>query len=305
MVTYPLLEGRIYYSTFFDDLNKKIYYNKTASIVRRYYKMDIFIHTDPSFLNIVQWERNYPYILAGFTTRQGGYSNPPLDTFNIALHINNDQKNALENRKLLSKKLGVPLSRWVSGEQIHETNIKVVTHLDVGKGSTDYNSSIKNVDGLITKENNILCTAFFADCVPIYYFDPVTKYIGIAHAGWKGTVANIAQKMVEKFKTLGVHPKDLLVVIGPCISQTNYEVDKNVIQEIEEEFIEKTVIKMDKNRFLLDLKQLNVEILLQSGVLRHNIDITSYCTYEHQELFFSHRRDRGKTGRMLGYIGLR
>lgn len=265
---------------------------------------DVFIRKDPSYFTIEKWEKKNPNIIAGFTTRQGGKSKHPLNTLNMGLHINQDQKNALANRKLLSEKLAIPLSNWVGGEQIHSTNQKIVTHRDLGKGAISYHNALKKVDGLITNQKKILCTAYFADCVPIFYFDPVTNYIGIAHAGWRGSVKQMAKKMVETFKDVGVDIKNLLVVIGPCISQLNYEVDQKIIQQIDERFIAKTTIKKDNNRYLLNLKQLNIEILLQSGVLRHNIDITNYCTYTHQDLFFSHRRDQGQTGRMLGYIGL-
>lgn len=265
---------------------------------------DIFYQEDPSFLTIKKWMKNHGSIIAGVTTRRGGNSSKPFNTLNMGFHVNDECEKVIMNRKLLSEKLAIPLSNWVCGEQVHETNIAVVTSHDAGKGTIDHHDALKKVDGFITNQKNILCTAYFADCVPIYYFDPVTNYIGIAHAGWRGTVNHIAKKMVEKLTTKGVDPENLYVVIGPCISQENYEVDERIIQQIDDEYIEKTVIKKADNRFLLNLKQLNMEILLQSGVLHHNIDITSYCTYGEKHLFFSYRRDKGKTGRMLGFIGL-
>lgn len=173
----------------------------------------------------------------------------------------------------------------------------------MSKGSVSYASSIKGTDGLVTNQKGLLCTAFFADCVPLFFFDPITGYIGIAHAGWKGSINRIAEKMVEAFIKVDVKAENLLVAIGPCISQQNYEVDERVVQSIRETDRVNVVRSLGKNRFLLDLKQLNVDILLQSGVLRHNIEITNYCTYRDENIFFSHRRDHGKTGRMLGFIG--
>src|SRR5690625_3200993 len=109
--------------------------------------------------------------------------------------------------------------------------------------------------------------------------------------------------MVDTLTSLGVNINHLLVGIGPCISEEKYEVDVNVIDHIDINDQENTVTALENSRYLLDLKQLNVEILLQSGILRHNIHITNYCTYTHADLFYSHRRDGGRTGRMLGYIG--
>ncbi len=109
--------------------------------------------------------------------------------------------------------------------------------------------------------------------------------------------------MVETFKELGTVPANLLTVIGPCISHDAYEVDEQVVGHIPDEWRDKTVTARENGRYLLDLKQLNTEILLQQGVLRRNIDVTQYCTFRDESLFFSHRRDNGKTGRMLGYIG--
>src|SRR5699024_4992185 len=145
---------------------------------------------------------------------------------------------------------------------------------------------------------------FFADCVPLFFYDKRLNIVGIAHAGWKGTVKEIGAQMVKSFVQLGSQMEDLFVAIGPCISKMNYEVNDHVIKHIDENFVSKVVTDKGEGKYLLDLKQLNVEILLQNGVMRNNIDITTYCTYEHEQLFYSYRRDNGKTGRMLAFIGI-
>jgi len=264
---------------------------------------DIFQQAHPSFLRIPSWEMINPSIVAGFTTRAGGYSDPPYDTFNVGLHVQDNYENIIKNRKKLAEILAFPLNNWIAAEQIHHANIQVIDHLDKGKGVYDYNTSIKGVDGLITNETGILCTMFFADCVPLYFYDPVTGYIGIAHAGWKGTTKKIAMKMVDELQRLGVKSSNLLALIGPSISQEKYEVDKNVINQIDKSYLEKVTIKSKENHYFLDLKQLNKEILLDSGLDDKNIKATDLCTYKEETLFFSHRRDEGKTGRMLGFIG--
>ncbi|GAB4072384.1 peptidoglycan editing factor PgeF [Barrientosiimonas marina] len=249
-------------------------------------------------LALTEWEHRVPGLKAGFTTH-----NSEQERLNMGLYTNDQPDKVINNRRQLASRVGFPLESWVAGEQIHQTKTHFVTEKDKGKGAADYTASLKGTDGLITHKTGILCTAVFADCVPLFFLDPVTGYIGLAHAGWKGTVARMGQKMVEAFQARGADPAAMLVAIGPCISRDVYEVDEEVIRHIPSALREKTVTSLDDHRFLVDLKQLNIEILLQQGIFRHNIDVTNYCTFRDESLFFSHRRSRGNTGRMLGYIG--
>ncbi|HEX6594852.1 MAG TPA: peptidoglycan editing factor PgeF [Bacillota bacterium] len=266
---------------------------------------EIFVRQNKNscYLHIEKWHRLDSRLRVGFTMRLGGVSEPPYDTFNLGFNVTDDDEHVVANRKRLAEKLSIPLQHWVGGEQVHGNHVCIIHQGDRNRGAHNYRTSIEGVDGLITNELGILCTAFFADCVPLFFYDPTTGYIGIAHAGWKGTVRRIAEKMVQTFSSQGVDPAHLLVTIGPSISQEKYEVDDNVMQHIDENLQKKTGIQRGHHRYLLDLKQLNVEILLQCGVIRHNIEVTNYCTYTDDNLFFSHRRDHGKTGRMLGFIG--
>lgn len=265
--------------------------------------MDIFQKDDLELLRLKQWEENHPGLYAGFTTRNGGKSNAPYGTLNMGLHVHDEYKNVIYNREHLSKQIPFPVHTWVSGQQTHQTNIHIVHPSDKGKGAISYDTSIPQVDGLITAEKGILNTAFFADCVPLFFLDSANSYIGIAHAGWKGTVGRIAEKMVQQLVEIGADLSCLHVAIGPSITAPYYEVDDHVISEIDTSFRQGVVKKSKANHYLLDLKQLNKEMLIQSGVLEENINVTAYCTYRDTETFFSHRRNNGKTGRMLGFIG--
>ncbi|WP_163970737.1 peptidoglycan editing factor PgeF [Oceanobacillus halotolerans] len=266
---------------------------------------EVFQHSDSSILHIPKWKNYDSRLEVGFTTREGGVSKAPFATFNHGLHVSDRYEDVITNRKRLAEKLGILLDHWISGEQVHQTDVREVYEQDKGKGSRSTKHALSGVDGMITNKAGLLCTAFFADCVPLYFFDPETNYVGIAHAGWKGTVNRMAEQMIKKLQSVGSKPKNILVVIGPCISQKHYEVDEKVIQHIPMDVRNKVSIEKGNNRYLLDLKELNKHILLQCGVLRNNIDITNYCTYQHEQLFFSHRRDQGQTGRMLGYVGFR
>lgn len=262
-----------------------------------------FIQKNKRILSIKSWQNRVPGFIAGFTTRNGGVSEAPFDSLNIGLHVNDKKQRVLKNRDLLVNDVSFSIHDWVSGEQVHKTKVKNVDNVHKGSGAASLYTSIPDTDGLITNRKGILCTAYFADCVPLFFFDPKTKFIGIAHAGWKGTVHGMASEMVSAFNKEGVRPNHLLAAIGPCISAANYEVDDYVVRQIPSKYRENAVVSKGKHRYLLDLKQLNVDILLQAGVLRNNIDVTNYCTFKDRALFFSHRRDEGKTGRMAGFIG--
>ncbi|MUV36210.1 Laccase domain protein YlmD [Lentibacillus sp. JNUCC-1] len=264
---------------------------------------DCFEHHSGHLLRITKWQEIDTSLKAGFTSRQNGFGHPPYDTFNLGLHVGDEDDRVLKNRRLLGEELGFSLDRWVVGEQVHDSLIKTVTADDKGKGAAELQTALQGVDGLITDVSGIMLAAFYADCVPLYFFDPVDHRIGIAHAGWKGTVQEIAGRMITRFVKNGSVLRNIKVTIGPSISRQAYEVDETVLKQIPSKWHETTVQKTKKGHGLLDLKQLNVEILLKYGVLRHNIDVTEYCTFRDDQLFFSHRRAEGPTGRMLGYIG--
>ena len=265
--------------------------------------MDPFqIETESTF-KISDWAAIEPNLVAGFTTRLGGVSPSPYNSLNLGLHVKDAYQNVMDNRRIVSQKVGIPLESWVVGEQVHGINVKVVSQSHIGSGALDHNHSIKNIDGLITNQQRIFCTAFFADCVPLYFFDPISRWIGIAHAGWRGTVNGMAKQMVLALLKQNVDIHSLLVAIGPCISKRYYEVDDNVINHIPINWKEDVTKPTKNGHSLLDLQLLNKKFLLESGVQAQNIGTTNYCTYENQELFFSHRRDNGNTGRMIGFIG--
>ncbi|HAM82166.1 peptidoglycan editing factor PgeF [Ornithinibacillus bavariensis] len=264
---------------------------------------DIFEYDGKSLLHIRKWSDMAPALQVGFTSRNGGVSKAQFESNNFGLHVSDQYEDVLTNRLNLASSLHIPVENWIAAEQVHQGAVHVVDKEDAGKGSTSLDTALKGIDGLITNEKGLLCTAFFADCVPIFFFDSKTGYVGIAHAGWKGTVARIAEVMTNKLVDLGVDLKSLFVAVGPCISKDNYEVDSYVKERIPVEFQDKVLTPVGNENYLLDLKQLNVEILVQSGVFRNNIDVSKYCTFRDEDLFFSHRRDNGKTGRMLGYIG--
>lgn len=268
--------------------------------------MEPFVVKNESFLQIEKWVKQFPQLIAGFTTKNGGVSKNDYASLNLGYHVGDELACVCANREKLAEKLKFPLSNWVGAEQIHDTVLKKINKADGGKGSNSYEDSFKGTDGFYTNEEGVLLTLCFADCVPLFFIAPEKKMIGIAHAGWKGTVGQIAQQMISAWGREGIKPEQIFVAIGPSICEKCYIVDDHVIN-----LVEKSLVDVDKKpynlvtegQYSLNLQELNRHILLTSGVPDNHILQTGLCSSCIHEEFFSHRRDHGKTGRMLSFIG--
>ncbi|MDQ0206435.1 peptidoglycan editing factor PgeF [Alkalicoccobacillus murimartini] len=261
-----------------------------------------------SFLEAGVLTDQYPGLTAGFTTRHGGVSQSPFSSFNLGLHVADSDRDVVNNRHKLAEELGYPLSTWIVGEQVHETKIVKVSKQDAGLGTESLQSAIAGTDGLYTRDTGILLTSLYADCVPLFFIAPSYQTIGLAHAGWKGTVGQIGPRMISRWQSEeGIEAKDIHVLIGPSISGEAYEVNDVVIKAVDHCLsveMKKPYIQKENGRFLLDLKQLNKSLLLQAGIHESNIYLSSICTFS-DERMFSHRGDHGTTGRMMSVIGQR
>lgn len=266
------------------------------------------LEQETSLLRISEWEKKFPGLVAGFTTRKGGVSSLPFESMNCGLHVGDDTPSVIENRKKLCRTLDFPFESWTCADQIHGSEVAVIRSTERGRGRSRMEEAISGTDGLITSEKNVLLTSFYADCVPLLIIEPEQKWLGIAHAGWKGTAAAISQKIVESILS---HPKvsklNLHVAIGPSIGGCCYEVDDHVVKKISERLNPNTPkdwIRDNKNgKFHIDLKRVNYHMFIQAGVPREHIQVSSWCTSCHNDLFFSYRADGGKTGRMAAFLG--
>lgn len=257
------------------------------------------------YFSLARWEKEFTHLVVGFSARNRGED---LNQRNYAFHVGDQPDKVIENRILLLQQVGMPLESWTCGEQVHGTDLQLVTSGDGGKGSLARDTAFSDTDGLITNEENILLASFYADCVPLYFYSPSLDLIGVAHAGWKGTVQGIASKMVGKFKELGADPKTLHVAIGPSIGVCCYEVDERVMNAVAQALMERKSLEevstpTKPGRWQLDLRKTNVKLLEKVGVMEKNILVTHWCTSCDQDYFYSHRRDQGRTGRMVAFIG--
>lgn len=231
-------------------------------------------------------------ISAGMSTRLGGVSNEPYSSLNLGLATEDTHENIWQNRRLFFDELQTPVDQVVFSYQIHGTEILVAEKPGNYEG---YDAQITNIAGI--------CLAVsIADCTPILIHDQKNKAIAAIHAGWKGTVGQIVQKtlvkMNESFGTIGAN---CFAYIGTCIGKTKFEVNNDVAQHFEPKF--KKVIS-ETGKFLVDLKEANQAQLLQFGVPLQQIEVSEKCTVLNNDQFFSHRFEKGTTGRMLAAIKL-
>lgn len=232
----------------------------------------------------------FPQLTHGISTRLGGVSPEPYG-MNLSFSVGDDEKNVLENRKRFFGSLNIPLGRIAKPNQVHGDTVLSVTT------SGEYDSC----DALITNEKNLFLVVTVADCLPILLFDPVTNTVGVVHAGWKGSKLGILGKVVQVMnKEYRVMSKNLVVYIGPSAGVCCYEVGEEVAKEFDGKYLDKT--KGVKPH--LDLKQCNKDLLLEAGVQENNIEVSPDCTICKPELYHSYRRDKAKSGRMMGVIGM-
>lgn len=267
--------------------------------------MEPFVLKNQSLFTIESWIKQFPGLAAGMTTKHGGASRGDYETLNLGLHVGDELSAVCSNRSKVSELVNFPLNTWVGAEQTHGIHLKKISNADRGKGSNSYENSIKDTDGFYTNEEGILLSLCFADCVPLFFIAPESRMIGIAHAGWKGTVGQIAKEMIIAWGREGINPQQISVVIGPSICEKCYIVDKHVINLVENTLVDVEILPynlIDDGQYSLDLREVNKHILMKSGVPDSNILMTRYCSSCDDE-FFSHRRDQGRTGRMLSFIG--
>ncbi len=259
------------------------------------------------FLHLQEWEERFPGLVAGFTIRTGGVSELPYGSFNMGLHVGDDAAHVVTNRKALAEHLQLPFEAWTCADQVHGNQVCRVVASGAGRESLE--NVIQGTDGLYTEKAEVLLASFYADCVPLFFLDPASGAIGLAHAGWKGTVGRIAEEMVKAFETEYHANRDkLLVAIGPSIGGCCYEVDERIMERVREsaKHWEGSVSPSQNGRYMLDLRKLNTEILLEAGISKGNIATTDWCTSCRTDLFFSHRKEAGAsgtTGRMASFIG--
>lgn len=243
-----------------------------------------------------------------FSTRLGGVSEGHLGSMNLSYSRGDVKERVDENFRRIAKIMERPLEDFVFSDQTHTANVRKVTAQDRGKGllrPRDY----QDVDGLITSEEGIVLSTFYADCVPLFFVDPVKRAIGLSHSGWRGTVDGIGAVTVRRMQEeYGSRPEDILAAIGPSICRDCYEVGTDVAEVFAARFSDRSgeiLEEQGQGKYLLDLWQANVLVLQEAGVLEEHISITDMCTCCNPKYLFSHRASRGHRGNLGAFLCIR
>ncbi len=245
-----------------------------------------------------------------FTTRAGGVSKGVYAALNLSFSREGDpRENVLENYRRVAEAMGVELESFVLTYQTHTTAVRQVGKEDRGKGvlrERDY----RDVDGLITNEPGITLGTFFADCIPLYFLDPKTKSIGLAHSGWRGTAGQMGAAILKAMEeAYGTRAGDVLAAIGPGICRDCYQVSEEVYEAFSRCFasgeMEMIFTPDTPGHYLLDLWLANVLVLKNAGVREENISCSNICTAENTDMLYSHRKMGENRGNMAAFLALR
>jgi len=242
----------------------------------------------------------------GFSTRMGGVSTGAFTSMNLSFTRGDDPEKVMENFRRFGAAVGAAPEQMVFTDQTHTVNVKTVTDADCGRGilrDRDYH----DIDGIVTDCPGVCLVTFFADCVPLFFVDPVKKVIGLSHSGWRGTVGKIGMETVTLMKErFGCRPEDIIAAIGPSICRDCYEVGRDVADAFRASFTEAQYSRMitskPDGRYLLDLWQANAFILEDSGILSGHIAMPDICTCCNSETMWSHRRTGALRGSLAAFL---
>ncbi len=236
---------------------------------------------------------DFKEVAAAQSTRHGGVSLPPYATLNLGLNTTDNPKHVAENRRRFFAALGFAPEQTASSHQVHGAEI---LHVQTPGRYHGY-------DALVTQQKGLLINVSVADCVPVLVYDPVQRVAAAIHAGWKGTAQGIVRRTLAYMaETFGMHSADCRAYIGTCIDGCDYEVDEDVAVHFDEAFC---LWDAARGKYLLNLKAANETQLREAGLLSEHIEISPFSTVAHNCDFFSHRAEKGITGRMLAAIGIK
>lgn len=243
----------------------------------------------------------------GFSTRAGGVSEGIFSTMNLSFTRGDKREAVEENYRRIAQALDVDYGRFVFSDQTHTTNVLQVTEKDAGNGIIR-EREYPDIDGLITNVPGLVLTTFYADCVPLYFVDPVHRAIGLSHSGWRGTVNRMGQVTIERMQEVyGTDPADLICAIGPSICQDCYEVSEDVTEQFAAALSgheAELFYRKENGKYQLNLWRANEIVLTEAGVKPEHLAVTDICTCCNPKNLFSHRASHGKRGNLAAFLCL-
>lgn len=251
------------------------------------------------FYQFDQWVSGEGAPVHGVFTRLGGVSMPPWDGLNVGSTVGDDPAAVARNRSLLLEALQLQDRTECTVWQVHSADTIVVD------GAQGDERVLAQADGMVTARRDVTLTMRFADCVPILFYDPARQVIGIAHAGWRGTVAGAGPSVVRRMVAVyGCRPDDIQAGIGPSIGPAHYQIGEEVVKVVQAAFgtPDGLIQRGEDGTAYLNLWEANRRALAAEG-LQH-IEVAGICTASHTGEFFSHRAEQGRTGRFGAALAL-
>lgn len=246
----------------------------------------------------------FEFLVHAFCTRRGGVSEGNFSSLNFSVREGDKRENVRRNWEIVAAAFNLQVENFLVVNQVHDDRILIIDrpHFDIER------HKMASYDAIVTNQPGIALAIKTADCVPIFFVDRIKRVIGVAHAGWRGTSLNISAKVVgalrEKFSC---NTSDITAVIGPAIGQCCYQVDGRVLNAMEAEHNRRDIFSpcSSPGHWMLDLPLANTFQMVEGGVLPENIHVAGYCTSCQRDIFFSHRGEKGNTGRQLNFIMLK
>lgn len=236
--------------------------------------------------------KNIPGLIAAESTRHGGVSPVPYQSLNLGKNTADKPESVAENRRIFCEALGFSPEQLAWSKQVHGAEIRMVE----GPGGAE------GFDALITGKPGVVVCVSVADCTPVLIFDAKNRAVAAVHAGWRGAAAGIVGKTLEAMaENFGTHAADCLAYVGTCIDECSFEVGPEVAAEFEESFKR---FDSGLGKYFVDLKKVCARQLLDFGLSEGQIEISPFSTVLNNGDYFSHRKENGVTGRMLGVIGI-
>lgn len=235
----------------------------------------------------------FPQLLAAESTRHGGVSAVPYASLNLGRSTGDDPERVAENRRRFYEALEILEDQVASSHQVHGEEIWV----------TDGPGRQEGHDAIVTAQPGVFALVTVADCTPVLVYDTRNRVVAAIHAGWRGTVAELVRKTLERMRTaFGTSGADCHAYVGTCIDECSFEVGADVADHFGEPFKR---FDAKKQKFFVDLKAANAAQLRAFGVPASQLELSRYSTVLHNQDYFSHRLERGTTGRMVALIGVR
>ncbi|MFO7943767.1 MAG: peptidoglycan editing factor PgeF [Anaerolineales bacterium] len=235
----------------------------------------------------------------GIFTRKGGVSPQPWKSLNLGGTVGDDQARVMENKKRVLETLNCESDSLFEVQQVHKARVLVAEEPRIRT------QELPKADAVITNNPKVTLMMRFADCVPLLFFDPGQEVVGLAHAGWKGTLQKIALKTIQSMvEVYGTKPEEVIAGIGPSIGPDHYQVRGDVIKKVKASFPNASphLLREEEGTVRLNLWEANRQALRESGV--HRIEVAGICTACHVRDWFSHRAEHGTTGRFGALITL-